>query len=229
MRKIRFSKNFIKIALKKSKISDLSNEVLYNLCKEHPNNKKPEEIIAKVLIIGRVYSSAIERRKNVKKNDYNDDFYEKNVVKEIKKSNLDKLLEKLPDKITDPKTVINQIVYTHKKLTNTFKIISNSNNRSLASKYLHFHKPELFFIYDRRAKQSISRIIRSLNIRSLNEKPEIKPSKADMEYLAHCRRCFWLRDKIKEESNMTLNPREIDKILLYIQKMTKKKRIDGML
>ncbi len=43
---------------------DLGNQVLYDLCSKHPFHKTPQEIIAKVWLIGRSYAAALERRKN---------------------------------------------------------------------------------------------------------------------------------------------------------------------
>ena len=57
---------------------DLGNEVLYSLCKNHPKHDADDAIIAKIMIIGRTYAAAIERRKNAE--DSSDDFYTVNVV-----------------------------------------------------------------------------------------------------------------------------------------------------
>lgn len=42
---------------------DLSNEILYRTCIDHPSNTDPQSIIAKSLLIGRTYAVALERRK----------------------------------------------------------------------------------------------------------------------------------------------------------------------
>lgn len=42
---------------------DLGNEVLYRLCATHSQHTDISAIVAKVLMIGRVYAAAIERRK----------------------------------------------------------------------------------------------------------------------------------------------------------------------
>ena len=43
------------------------------------------------------------------------------------------------------------MVKVHYLTTKLFSKISGLNKRSLASKYLHFHVPELFYIFDSRA------------------------------------------------------------------------------
>ena len=49
-------------ALKKNRVWDLGNKVLYDLCSSYPYHKTDEEIIAKIWLIGRSYAAAIERR-----------------------------------------------------------------------------------------------------------------------------------------------------------------------
>ncbi len=43
---------------------DFSNQVLYDLCRAHPAHDDVSVVIAKMLLMGRAYSAAIERRKN---------------------------------------------------------------------------------------------------------------------------------------------------------------------
>ena len=80
---------------KKPRVWDFGNSVLYQLCEDHFNHNKDQLILTKVLFIGRVYSAAIERRKNKGNSDINDDFYTKVVVPIIKKPNLDNKLTAL--------------------------------------------------------------------------------------------------------------------------------------
>ncbi|MDQ3135113.1 MAG: hypothetical protein M3Q76_09940, partial [Acidobacteriota bacterium] len=66
------------------------NEILYNLCRDHPEHKKPDVVAAKIWLIGRAYAAAVERRKNKAANDpiTNDAFYKEKVVPAIMKSKL---------------------------------------------------------------------------------------------------------------------------------------------
>src|ERR1700730_17268977 len=71
----------------------LGNEVLYDLCREHPLHTKTEVVIAKMLLIGRVYAAAIERRKpDLSKP--SDDFYVQRVAPSIIGSSLDAWIER---------------------------------------------------------------------------------------------------------------------------------------
>jgi len=68
-------------------------------------------------------------------------------------------------------TTIDNISY----LTDIFTKISGIEKRSLSSKYLHFHFPDLFFLYDSRAVTSSRRLLPRF-------KAEIPPKNVDKEY-----------------------------------------------
>jgi hypothetical protein len=187
---------------------DLGNQVLYDLCSSHPHHKSRQEIIAKIWLIGRSYSAALERRKNKKEDSLGDLFYEDIVVPEIQKQDIDSWIEPL-NKNSTPE----EIIQAHSKLTKIFQDITKLEKRSLASKYLHFHRPDLFFIYDSRAITAIRQITPS------SEKllPCLLPLKqVDSEYLKFYRRCLWLHDDFKTKLDRKLSPREIDKVLLFV-------------
>lgn len=186
---------------------DLGNQVLYSLCRDHPKHDCGDAIIAKVWLIGRSYAAAIERRKNAKGS--SDNFYEKTVVKEMKKPAVDQWLSSLPDRMTDPLRELGQVVVVHKRLMDLFTKITDLEKRSLASKYLHFHRPDLFFIYDSRAKGAIGKVTPS--IRTI---ARIQAKQADPEYLTFVRRCQWIRDDVAQRFNTLLTPRQLDKMLL---------------
>src|SRR4030042_2803230 len=153
--KIEITKNDIDYALSPSPW-DLANEVLYSLCQRYPSHDSNLAIIAKILLIGRTYAAAIERRKNAEET--SDDFYEVTVVEKIKNSKLDNWLASLPNQIRDPWQTLGTIVTIHKRVMDIFFELTGLEKRALASKYLHFHKPDLFFIYDIRAKEAISKV-----------------------------------------------------------------------
>lgn len=194
---------------------DLGNQVLYSLCQNHPQHDRADVIIAKVWLIGRSYAAAIERRKNTKGS--SDNFYEKTVVKEMKKPAVDQWLSSLPDRMTDPWRELGQVIVVHKRLMDLFTKMTDLEKRSLASKYLHFHRPDLFFIYDSRAKGAISKATPS--IRKI---ARIQAKQADHEYLTFVRRCQWIRDDVARRFNTLLTPRQLDKILLRIKDRMKK-------
>ena len=190
---------------------DLGNQVLYDLCRKFSNHTQDDVIIAKVMLIGRVYAAAIERRKNKETKDVSDEFYINAVAPTLKESQLDEWLTSLPvpGEMADTWNNLVDVVTLHKRLTDIFFRMTNMNKRSLASKYLHFHRPDLFFIYDSRAEESIKQITPRLNLIR-----NISASLHDCAYLKFCRRAQFLRDQISDRFGMVLTPRQIDNLLL---------------
>lgn len=185
---------------------DLGNNILYDMCRSYPGHCKDDEIVAKMWLIGRSYAAAIERCRIEKLPGV--DFYETNVAPKMREKPIDEWLESIhqTDKSGSAKTV-----EIHKKLMGLFHSITEQDNRSLASKYLHFHKPDNFFIYDSRARQSITKVVPRLT-----EIPELEAGEFDLEYRDFVRRCVWLRDNVQDTLGIAITPREIDKLLLSI-------------
>lgn len=188
---------------------DLGNQVLYTLCQDHPTHESGDAIIAKVWLIGRSYAAAIERRKHA--GTTSDDLYETTVVNRIKNSQLDQWLATLPDIMSNPWTDLGSVLTVHKRLMDLFSDMTGLNKRSLASKYLHFHRPDMFFLYDTRAKTALGEVSPSIG-----KIPRITAESADAEYRTLCRRCQWVREDVHRRFHVTLTPRQVDKILLRI-------------
>jgi len=127
---------------------DFGNGILYDLCKENFYHRDTEKILSKVWLIGRAYSAAIERRRN--KETINDNFYIDRVAPTFKDSEIDNYLTDL--KQQDRLTIDNLplVLRAHNYLTKLTALITDLEKRSFSSKYLHFHLPNLFFIYDSR-------------------------------------------------------------------------------
>jgi len=191
---------------------DTGNKVLYDMCSKYPNHNEDDEIIAKIWLIGRSYAAAIERRKQ-QSEDVGDGFYTNRVAPMIRKSKIDQLLEPLKSyrKITDDN--FDEIMTVHFYVTDLFSKISGLDKRSLASKYLHFHHPMLFFIYDSRACSGIRRFS-SITGRASKASDAL----ADNEYRKFSEKCLALRSCIKEKFGESLKPREIDNLLLIAEK-----------
>lgn len=184
---------------------DLGNKVRYELCERYPYHKAVDEILAKIWLIGGSYSVSIEKRK--KALNKGDDFYTKIIVLTLKRSKIDLALEDLSNYRFPNIDNIGSILNAHKYLLNLFKDMSGMAKRSLASKYLHFHKPNLFFIYDSKAMEAIRDYTEPVRL-------VLEESNIDDEYAKFCLRCINLRDEIKEEFEIHLTPRELDKFLL---------------
>lgn len=206
---MQITKNDIDFALAPSPW-DFGNGILYSLCQNHPRHNCNDVIIAKIWLIGRSYAAAVERRRNAE--DGSDHFYETTVVEKIKNSRLDRWLDDLPNRLVDAWSEIGLAITVYKRLMDLFADMTGLDKRSLASKYLHFHRPDMFFLYDTRAKTALGKVTPSIR-----EIPMINAEEADTEYLALTRRCQWVRDDIYHRFGVELTPRQVDKILLRIK------------
>ncbi len=201
-----------KLSIKRYKTNehwDFGNQILYNLCENNFQHTRDEIILTKVLFIGRIYAAAIERRKK-KTNINNDNFYIDSVALTFKKSKLDKLLSELKV-IRLTADSIPQILRVHNDLMVMLSTITDLNKRSFCSKYLHFHLPDLFFIYDSRALTAL-RDFTSRVPKDLTCIPQL--SFVDKEYAIFFCKCFDLKNKIEVEHKTKLSTRQLDNLLI---------------
>ena len=188
---------------------NLGNKVLYDLCSTNFTHDTTEKILAKTLLIGRAYAAAIERRKN--KNGINDNFYLDTVAPAFKKPKLDKILADLKKYKQISNDTVPKIIDAHNYLTRLLFDITDLEKRSFSSKYLHFHLPELFFIYDTRAVSAMRLFVKKLpkNLQVLADREN-----TDREYSNFFYKCYFLREKINEEFKVLLTPRQLDNLLI---------------
>lgn len=186
----------------------VGNEVLYELCRNHPFHTDVPSVIAKVWLIGRAYAAAIERRRN--KNDQNDDFYVQKVGPSIIHSGMDSWIMTSRQWDGPSKESLATLLEIHNHTTQLFSDISGLEKRSLASKYLHFHVPSLFYIYDTRAVEALRELSSVVGRAGKADTP------ADNEYRKFAVKCLALQQHIESELGVRLTPREIDNLLLYI-------------
>lgn len=186
---------------------DFGNEILYRLCRENPYHDNEEIIAAKVWLIGRSYSAEIERRRPIGNEILleTDAFYRDKVAPELRASELDNSMRQLQtqEKITEDNKAL--ILKTHHILTQLTRNISGQEKRSFASKYLHFHLPALFFIYDSRAWDAL---------KLLNMPKQDIPKEFDQTYTNFFLRMVELQNNIEIHKGRYLTPRQIDNLLL---------------
>src|SRR5258706_6871050 len=136
---------------------DHGNRILYNLCTENFSHKNRESVLTKVLFIGRIYAAAIERRK-IKNSKDNNSFYTKKIWPAFQNSDIDRYLEELKTFDTmNQEKLISKALLLHGYLMRRIRRITELDKRSFVSKYLHFHLPNVFFLYDGRASKGLSR------------------------------------------------------------------------
>lgn len=187
---------------------EFANEILYKMCENNIKHEEDDVIAGKLLLIGRSYAAAIERRK-IENNVDNDDFYYLKVVPKMKEIGnvLDEKIKLLNSK-DEIKDNIDLILATHCSLVSVFHDLTDLNKRSLASKYLYFHCKNMFFIYDS---------IASSEVKKITDKPskeEIKKySKYDKEYVNFVLRMIKLQEELAK-TELDVSPRMLDSFLL---------------
>jgi hypothetical protein len=165
-------------------------------------------------LLGRTYAAAIER--GAKSESKGDDFYFEVVAPKLRDSRVDEMLnDPLFDSDSPNDSTLKKSLEVHRYLTDLFSEMSGKNNRSLASKYLHFHRRKAFFIYDSRAEKAASHWVKYPN------KDILSGIDCDPVYGTFLCRIRELRQFLAEspyaQSNRDdcLDPRDIDNFLLW--------------
>jgi len=205
--------NIKEIAIKSTDFTsqwDNSNDILYEICAKYPRHDDAKLIVTKILFIGRIYAAALERRKT--KNGLNNDSFYHKAASLIGNSELDMLMSNLTNEDD-----IEKVLYVHKYLMELFFELTNLKKRSLASKYLHFHKPEFFFLYDQRVRKSLSKF-NTRRITLVNEHIGLDRKNYDDEYAKFYLKMSALKSEIERRMNKRLTNRELDTFLLKVNK-----------
>lgn len=203
---------FIKNTYKKWKTG---NDILYDMCEKYPGHTDIDEIAAKAWIIGKSYSTQLERYLRVPEGQ---DFYYDGIAKAILSigDELDENIRKFKKEKVNRENI--DIMFSiHSELVNCLQRLSiekktkyknkDSSARSFASKYLHFHCPEFFFIYDSRANSIIPKFVR---------KPE-DDYDGDPVYVEFGLRLLHLQEYIDKKYHEKITPRQIDNFLLEME------------
>ena len=197
----------------KESIWGLSNRVLYEMCENEPLHKSPNVIASKFLIIGRTYAAAIERRK-INTGYDSEEFYEKVLIPEIKmhSDEIDKGISQLQEYEYIDINNIDEALLLHGQLMEILYNVSGQNKRSLSSKYLHFHVPNMFYIFDSRAMSALRKY--GFTNKPVQIKFEELP--IDDEYMKFSIGMLKMQTYIEEKFKMRFNPRQLDRLLLKI-------------
>lgn len=185
---------------------DFGNKILYEMCRNHPRHTDESEIAGKIWLIGRAYSATIERQAGRHMSE-GQDFYLTRVAPMIKEARVDDWLEPLKGLKRIYSGNFEMVLCVHKQFMDLLAEISGVQKRSLASKYLHFHLPQLFFIFDSRAKKKISSIMPNARYP--------RTANSDHEYNRFVQMCMQYRNENLEKSlGRKVSPRELDAHLL---------------
>lgn len=189
----------------KSDIWSFGNDVLYNMCKEQPLHNKKNIVASKVWLIGRSYAAAIERTKSGESLETIIDKFWDNLNPESENiDNTLRVISSIP--IEKVENNIKTILDAHKRFMDIIQKATTMDKRSLTSKYLHFHCPNAFFIYDSRARRAINKLVK---------KQDISGYTGDAEYVEFFLRVLKLQQFIKEQTGKIFTPREIDNFLVF--------------
>jgi hypothetical protein len=183
---------------------DFGNQVLYDMCSANPEHNLDQIIIGKIWLIGRTYAAAIERRRTAE-GASGDAFYETVVAPKIRKSEIDNWFEAIRTGSDDDLILHLEV---HMRVMKLFTAISGLEKRSLASKYLHFHFPQRFYIYDARAYKVICELTDPVG----KTLPILRDH--DNVYARFYLRCLDLRRRIDSQLGQNLSMREFDNVLL---------------
>ena len=197
---------------------DFGNEILYKMCEQNFEHKEIDKIVGKVILIGRAYAAAIERRKN--KTEENENFYIDKVAPKIKNSKLDEYISQLKSQSELTEKNIPDVLKLHFFFTELIKEITEQNKRSFSSKYLHFHLPNLFFIYDTRAVKAIRLLKTKL---PKKYKAELHANGIDKEYATFFYKCYEQKNILEREKNENLSIRHFDNILMKVVELNAEK------
>lgn len=201
-------KKYYEQSKKMNELWYVSNNVLYEMCMKYPAHKDVSEVVAKIFLIGRSYAASIERTENA-------NVYEKKIPELVSKhgKEIDSAL------LECNKSNLQQIFKTYDLILRSFHEVSGKWNRSLASKYLHFHKPENFYLMDSRAKKGLSKILTIYPVAAKiknEEKRQYSVSKESSEYMNFYLKCQMCKKELEKEFNCKLSTRGFDQLLLTI-------------
>lgn len=194
-----------------------ANKVLYDFVEKHPSHTDKDFVVAKFWLIGRTYAAAAERCKK----DDKKEFYYYHLAPGIKSKELDDKIKEIKRRY---KTLSNDALYKvlelHKYLVGMIKDITGKENISLASKYLHFHLPNLVFIYDSRASSVIGDFVKGKIFSK-----DLEGKEFDITYAKFAYKAFEIYKELKN-INFSSNygdtlPRVIDNLLLRYEHIKK--------
>lgn len=203
------SKDLVENRMKKHSW-EIGNQVLYDMCRNHPSQLDPTAIVSKFWLIGRAYSASVERRRTSKEKPLSngENFYDHRLVPVYKQADFDSVFAPLYHYENVSESNLQHLVEIHFKLVQTLNQVTGQWKRSLASKYLHFHFPNLFYIYDSRAESGLGRYVTEW------QKQRLPTGSYDPVYYRFSLAMTALRDEIKSNYGLDVSPRQLDQIVL---------------
>jgi len=185
---------------------EIANKILYKICRDYPRHDSIEVAIAKIWIIGRTYAAAIERGAE----HAGDQFYETKVGPQMVVG-IDSIFEPLRTIKSVADKNLSMVMEAYNLTNELLRDIAGKERRSLSSKYLHFHFPNLYYLYDSRALGQIKQLTDGVG---KNLPDDFKRGGFDPVYTRFYLRCWSLVRSIHEAYGIRLTPRQLDNLLL---------------
>lgn len=171
------------------------NSVLYRMCKEEPRHCDPDVVSAKLWLIGRSYAASPERGSGAAPEGESPAFFDW-LAGQMNWPALDRKLDKLSeDNPFGPETlslILGLHRCFHEKLKAAIKPRLNGleprRQTSFCSKYLHFHKPDHFPLFDSYVSAAVSRATGPWKRYQYNPKHDPKYSRFCQQLLVYSRK-----------------------------------------
>jgi len=186
------TREFIADVLSQS-ILDPRSRALYDMCFFHRHHFQDEIVADKLRLIGRLYA------------EYGAGlgFSPELGAHRLSKSPVDRWFSTLASAEELDSWLLLEL---HKRVMDVFADLPESEARSLAAKYLHFHFPELFFIHDSRVDRAARRL-------AGGECGFLAMGDLDPVYGRFHACCRKLAEWMAPELGRRLSPRELDRVL----------------
>ena len=195
---------------------DVLNQMLYKTVEDHPSNADHSQIIGKLMLIGRTYSASIERRQTNKHED------ERQALEvfiaaadSIARSNVEALLGCIKPSARLTPERIDEAAAVHLELCTALTSASHQENSSLASKYLHFHRPNFFPIVDSLVRAGWSWV--------MDAKDESYAGYTTLGKVARyrdwCEKCLAMQEDIRIQLGHEVSLRQVDNYLLSVMSL----------
>lgn len=188
----------------------VGNQILYDMVKTYPHHDNIDEVVAKAWIINKSYSAQLERY--IGKEDDSKDYYYDGIAKVMHdaRNEFDRRIEKLKGMKIN-RTSIEEMFSLHHYLMNLFNKLPKAREmggsaRSFSSKYLHFHLPDMFYIYDSTAGYFISRFVKKPDVAVIMGSNKFD---GDLVYVDYGLRLLALQEHI----GRGITPRQLDNFL----------------
>ncbi len=192
--KLTLTREFITDALCQP-ILDPKLRALYDLCFMHRHHMRDDIVADKLRLIMRLYSESPAWPGGA--------FSAEATAHTLSRSSVDHWFGALSTAEALDSSLLLEL---HKRLMDVFSDLSEEEARSLASKYLHFHFPELFHVYD-------SRIASALSLLMGAEGGYLALAAYDPAYGRFHAGCRKLTERIAPLVGRNLSPRELDTVL----------------